>query len=240
MSPVRTQKGRDVDGEARLVSFLSHIACTTHNSAFIASIRKGGGFTGFWYHLGLFQGMDDFEKYDYYCYSSGCLSLVLTHMNKTVDEVFEAGQSIQTRWMGGNLSRYDMVDDFVSQLIPEEDFDRIEPFLSRLNILVTTVSDGAEASKADDYDSLVDLLIKTTWIPLVTGNGILRKGEGMYIDGGFSRTIHPRCDRAVRVPVTWNTFVHSLNPGFGRETVYELWDIGQSAAAASGPADIIG
>lgn len=34
----------------------------------------GGGFSGFWFHLGLLQSIDKVEDYDYYCFSSGCFS----------------------------------------------------------------------------------------------------------------------------------------------------------------------
>jgi hypothetical protein len=33
----------------------------------------GGGFSGFWFHLGYLQSMKNLDEYDYYCFSSGCL-----------------------------------------------------------------------------------------------------------------------------------------------------------------------
>jgi len=33
----------------------------------------GGGFPGFWFHLGYLQSLRNLMDYDYYCFSSGCL-----------------------------------------------------------------------------------------------------------------------------------------------------------------------
>jgi hypothetical protein len=70
--------------------------------------------------------------------------------------------------------------------------------------------------------------LKTTWIPFVTGRGVLADDGGHYLDGGFSRVLHPKCDHEVYVPVTWNTFIHTLNPGFDRKLVNEFWEMGQA------------
>jgi hypothetical protein len=38
---------------------------------------QGGGFSGFWFHLGYLQTFGDrhdLHDYDYYCFSAGCLS----------------------------------------------------------------------------------------------------------------------------------------------------------------------
>lgn len=192
---------------------------------------KGAGFSGFWYHMGLWASsralMDD---YDYYCYSSGCLSLLLAFMNTTVDTAYSTSLSIQEAWMDGNMTRYDMVDSFLEDLVAEDAADRIEHFLPRLTILLTTAGNGVEMRKASDRQELVDLLIKTTWIPLFTGNGILQKDGEAYLDGGFSRVLHPPCEFTARVPVTFNTFIHSLNPGLRRETVFELYEMGRATS----------
>jgi len=153
-------------------------------------------------------------------------------MNTSADAVFDVTFDIQSRWLNGTLSRYEMVNDFLEQLVPRGEFSTLEPFLPRLNIIVTTASDGALTENAADYDTLVDLLVRTTWIPMVTGKGILREGREMYLDGGFSRTIHPPCDSTVRVPITWSTFVNTLNPGFGLETALQLFQMGREATAA--------
>lgn len=190
----------------------------------------GSGFSGFWYHLGLFQSLShDLGAYDYYCYSSGCLSLVLAFLNTTVDETVDACYGIQDSWLKGELSRFNMVVQLLDQLVTDKHVDGIVDFLHRLNIIVTTISHGVQIMKPSNRDDLVDLLVKTTWIPIVTGPGILRKGNEHFLDGGFSRVLHPPCNQTVWVPTTWTTFVHSLNPGLSRETVHRLWEMGNLA-----------
>jgi len=192
----------------------------------------GGGFSGFWYHLGFLQeGID--EEHRYYCYSSGCLSLLLAHLNTTVDDVFDATYDIQLRWRNGNLTRYDMVEEFLELLVPRHYYDLVERFLPRMNVLLTTASTGVKVSNAAvDYNELVTLLVQTTFIPKATGKGWYFEGRDgeRYLDGGFSRRLHPVCDYTVRVPMTWDTTIHTLNPGFGRETAFELWEFGRRVA----------
>ena len=47
-------------------NFLTHIDC---------NFSLGGGFSGFWFHLGFLQAMPNLKDYDYYCFSSGCLGM---------------------------------------------------------------------------------------------------------------------------------------------------------------------
>jgi hypothetical protein len=132
--------------------------------------------------------------------------------------------------MAGNMSQYEMVDYFLEEFAPEsvESVVLLEDFLPRLNVLVTTPNNGVEIRTPTNRTELVDLLIKTTWIPFVTGRGILADDDGHYLDGGFSRVLHPKCDHEVHVPITWNMFIHTLNPGFDRDLVYEFWEMGRA------------
>jgi hypothetical protein len=193
-------------------------------------LSTGSGFSGFWYHLGLFQGLDqELGSYNYYCYSSGCLSLVLAFLNTTIDETVDVCYEIEDGWMQGKLSRFNMVRHLLDRLVTASDVDRILQMLGRLNIIVTTTSQGVEIVQPSNREELIDLLIKTTWIPVVTGKGVLQQAGERYLDGGFSRVLHPPCNHTVWVPTTWTTFVHSLNPGLGREAVQELWEMGKTA-----------
>jgi hypothetical protein len=192
-------------------------------------VLLGAGFSGFWFHLGLFQSVPNLKDYDYYCYSSGCLSLLLAFLNTTVDSAYETCSSIQTSSLAGNLSQYEMVDYFLDEFAPESvESAVLEDFLPRLNVLVTTANAGVDIQTPTNRRELIDLLVKTTWIPFVTGRGVLTDDDGHYLDGGFSRVLHPKCDHEVYVPVTWNTFIHTLNPGFDRKLVNEFWEMGQA------------
>jgi hypothetical protein len=111
-----------------------------------------------------------------------------------------------------------------------------EDFLSRLHILVTSASDGVEVMVARDRESLVDLLIKTTYIPFVTGDSIAilrnQSDDAMqyYLDGGFSRALHPECQHRVpSVPLSLSSVVYTLHPGMEKQTAYGLWEMGRTA-----------
>ena len=208
----------------------------------IDSCSLGGGFAGFWYHLGVFQGLtEELQKFEYYCYSSGCLSLVLAFMNANFETTFGTCRDIQQSWRVGNISRYDMVDWFVDELVTTSPTAAKElDFLNKINVLVTTAKDGVQMRKAQDLQELKDLLIKTTWIPYVTGKGILKQTvnattmfgahhqEESFVDGGFSRNLHPACEKNINVPVTWKTTIHSLDPSFDRETALHFWRMGST------------
>jgi hypothetical protein len=213
----------------------------------------GSGFAGFWYHLGtLHQMHDDLHDYDYYCYSSGCLSVVLSFMNTTVDSAAQTALHLQDSWRSGRLSSYDLVHHFLQALVPEEHDYSMRHFLPRIKVLVTTANDGVQVREAANRQELVDLLIKTTWIPFVTGQGVVRysdddsidntnnsnstgrnRGVGdsrgdVYLDGGFSRRLHPPCRYSIHVPTKWSTIVHTLNPGLSDVRLKQFWDMGVS------------
>lgn len=231
------------------------------NDLILGSHPTGAGFTGFWYHLGLFERLDhDRGGYDYYCYSSGCLSLVLSFLNTTVDEAYGACHALQTDWRRGNRSRFDLVPALLDRLLAAPRAEvLLRPRLPRLHVLLTSARRGLAVRRPTDAAELRELLLRTTWIPAVTGRGVRRGvgGDGAwgedddgdaYLDGGFSRVLHPPCRHTVRVPADWTSFLHGLNPGLGRDAVYELWEMGRRAshplleaptAAGSAAADVL-
>jgi hypothetical protein len=221
----------------------------------------GSGFAGFWYHLGTLNQMrDDLHDFDYYCYSSGCLSVVLSFMNTTVDKAATTALHLQDSWRIGRLSSYELVHHFLQALVPEEHDYSMQHFLPRIKVLVTTANDGVQVRQASNRQELVDLLIKTTWIPFVTGHGVVRDsdddrypktgrrntnstnrntddgggggtrggGGDVYLDGGFSRRLHPPCQYSIHVPTKWSTIVHTLNPGLSDALLKQFWDMGVS------------
>jgi hypothetical protein len=139
--------------------------------------------------------------------------------------------------------RSTIVDPIESKHVDEKALLR---FLPRLNILVTTLINGTHVGKAATIQELVALLRQTTWIPFVTGHGIgkstyattnfhengynmstqLLKNDDWFLDGGFSRMIHPHCQHTVSVPINWKTTIHTLNPGMSHENVMEMWRMG--------------
>jgi hypothetical protein len=160
----------------------------------------GGGFSGFWFHLGFFHSIPNLGDYDFYCFSSGCLSkcshsfwigpsvvairlsyltmysqnaglktpmlligILLAFTDRTVDEVLDAGFLSQELMLAGNLTRFDVVERFVDEMLSKSSTP-LDEFLPRLKILVTTVSEGYQIANPSNYDELKDAIVKTTWV----------------------------------------------------------------------------
>lgn len=123
----------------------------------------GGGFSGFWFHLGYLQSIPNIHDYDFYCFSSGCLGVLAALMNMTLDETAQTAFHAQSLWRAGNVSRFELVDHFFDQLVPEEE-DRIQHILPNIKVLITTQRDGHQVGQAKDPAELKDFMIKTTWM----------------------------------------------------------------------------
>jgi hypothetical protein len=173
-------------------------------------------------------------------------------MNVSVNDAAAMAYGIQHAWLAGNMSRFDIVDYFLMDMLGEEDSyeeQRIESFLPRLKILVTSKGKGVEIVQPATRSELQYALKQTTWIPFVTGEGVMRplenynsttgsgsvescsanndEADEFYIDGGFSRVLHPICEFDLRVPNTWVNMLYTLHPGISREQVNLLWEAGQ-------------
>jgi hypothetical protein len=108
--------------------------------------------------------LPNLQEYDYYCFSSGCLGILAALMNHTVDEIASVAFDAQTAWMGGNITRFELVDFFVDNLLAGEPEERLLEVLPNLQILVTTTKGGFEVKEATNREELNDLLAKTTWV----------------------------------------------------------------------------
>jgi hypothetical protein len=64
--------------------------------------------------------------------------------------------------MAGELSRYDLVDRFIDNLLVKE--ESLSHLLDRLHILVTNTKNGVSVEKAANSAQLKELLIKTTFM----------------------------------------------------------------------------
>jgi hypothetical protein len=61
-----------IPGMSMASGFLDKIPAFSISYAIVCFLQ-GGGFSGFWFHLGFLQSIENLEEYDYYCFSSGCL-----------------------------------------------------------------------------------------------------------------------------------------------------------------------
>ena len=174
-------------------------------------------------------------------------------MNRSLEEVYDTALASQNAWKSGNRSRFEIVEYFFDQLLPPATEDNcIEAveeqlsftddhgnlnFLPRMKILVTTpFGDGYVVLEPTNRNELKEYILRTTWVPYLTGWGWLMPTtqpdadghQELYLDGGCSRHLHPRCEAEWHLPLMWETLVHTFSPGLSREQVQSLWERGNN------------
>jgi len=91
----------------------------------------GAGFSGFWFSLGRLHALEQLRTSQsfssshtknhhhlhYECFSSGCLGVVATIMNRTMDQVVDLAVETQSLWRQGKIGRFDVVEYFVDELL---------------------------------------------------------------------------------------------------------------------------
>jgi hypothetical protein len=195
----------------------------------------------------------------YYCYSSGCLGYVLAAASVNVETVLTAAQRVQNLWLKGQIHRYDVVPNFLQEVLPAALDAPVSNFvqqngtvsgsllsttswdsiLSQLRIIVTVMESRSilnnqlmrhRVHTPTSYSSLIRHLQQTTHIPWLTGPITTDGADEVIIDGGFSRISHPVCSTQIAVPATWSTMIHSLNPGLDPKDAKELFYHGMTDA----------
>jgi hypothetical protein len=77
----------------------------------------GGGFSGFWFTLGRLQSLPTPTSMNYYCYSAGCLGVVATLVNRSMNEMLDSALEIQSKWDRAEISRFSVVPLFLDDLL---------------------------------------------------------------------------------------------------------------------------
>lgn len=175
--------------------------------------------------------------------------VVLAAMNVSLSDALSLSFGIQQSWLAGNMTRFEMVDHFLEGTLGDEEYaERMESFLPNLNVLVTSKGKGVEVVQPASRNELVLALKQTTWIPFVTGEGVLRPNDDdnsyttgdcpaneedmdydeFYLDGGFSRVLHPACEFDLWVPNTWINMLYTLNPAMTSSQVETMWTEGRN------------
>lgn len=80
------------------------------------------------------------------------------------------------------------------------------------------------------YNALTD--VHALLRPFITGKGLGyvndHQSNDFHLDGGFSRTLHPKCHIELYIPLTlWGITQHTLNPALDRNMVEGFWRTGQ-------------
>lgn len=154
----------------------------------------GVGFSGFWFSLGRLKSIDNPATKNYVCFSAGCLGAVTILNNFTVDEMACMASSAQSAWKNGEISRYDVVSEFVDGIVfrafPRNPYCLLQSssykttneiisslevpinnreLFSRLHILTSQRRRGYWGMKAvirspTSLEELRKMLIQTTWM----------------------------------------------------------------------------
>jgi len=183
------------------------------------------------------------------------IGILSVFLNRSLDDVYNFASNAQNAWRKEQkISRFDLVDYFFDELVPQtiDDHDfgsnnttttststiantNLESFLPRIKILVTTISDGYQVVEAKNRQELKEHIMKTTFVPYLTGWGLfLRTNTNddddddmqFYLDGGFSRMLHPKCDIELHVPIMIETLFDTFNPSLTHKQVTKLYKKG--------------
>ena len=207
----------------------------------------GAGFSGYWFTLGRLKSIPDPESKSYYCYSAGCLCVVATLADKSMQEMSDLAFGVQRKWKEGALDRYDVVSHFVDGLlfdsgVADQESNAMKnataPIMSDANLLskinVITSAKAIMGVRSvirtpQSIDELRDMLLHTTWIPWATGDGLWAEDVltgNHHMDGAFSATTHPRCTHQLSLPFMLDLFLNILNVNLGRDKVEKYWNAG--------------
>lgn len=161
----------------------------------------GAGFSGFFYTLGRLYSLRNVTDGDdtYYCFSAGCLALVATLVDVSLESVVEMAHASRNKWMRGEIGRYQVVEYFVDRLLENDDREefkhepntminatatlhhhlraitphKLQRHLSKINIITSKwTKDTILTQSIRTPSSLLELkqmLLQTTYIPFVTG-----------------------------------------------------------------------
>ncbi|CAB9500655.1 unknown protein [Seminavis robusta] len=217
----------------------------------------GGGFSGFFYNIGHLQATstakptsankliagseNDNGDTDYYCYSAGCLATTAALGNITVYDVYGACMDIQDLMWTGDISQFEVVEEFVDYLISTgRERTLNDAALAKMHIITTVVlpAEGwlslpkleTVVRTPQSLEELKEMLLQTAWIPGVTGNGLVSDD---HLDGGLTIFSHPDCPSAVEPPQltwTWESLAFYANALFGvnmsKEQAERFWSAG--------------
>ncbi|CAB9509787.1 expressed unknown protein [Seminavis robusta] len=218
----------------------------------------GAGFSGFFYTIGHLQAASTLKEptvstrivepwkdnTDYYCFSAGCLATVAALSNITVFDVHDTAFAIQDLWKSGEISQFQVVEEFVDYLIAKgsEEGTLNAESLAKIHVITSKVSPSKDswlaAPKLDtivrtpqNLEELKETLLQTTWIPGATGDDWTLDG---HLDGAFTSSNHPMCQSSVDLPklslTSWDSLEFYANillgVNMGQEQIERFWSAG--------------
>lgn len=200
----------------------------------------GAGFSGFWYTLGRLQSIGQPNTKDYYCFSAGCLGVVASMRNFTVDETLDIALNIQQRWKTGQIKRHDVVGEFVDTLVDttsstKSDLVSVEEskVLERMHVITSTknrwIGMKTHIRSPQTAQELREMLLQTTWIPFAVGKSLWHTDSmtGTYhMDGAFTMPFHPKATHTLGLPPSPEILLNVINVNISLEKVKQFWRAG--------------
>jgi hypothetical protein len=193
----------------------------------------GGGFSGFWMTLGRLRSIPNPTEKEYYCYSAGCLGVVATLGNYSMEEMYDIAKDAQVQWQNGKIHRHDVVGHFLDALLFSNSSDRGSAhelhrrLLSKIHI-ITSIKNGRFGMAADirtptSVEGLHTMLLQTTWIPFAVGGQLWHLD---HMDGAFTIEQHPVCTHEVGSSLSLDVVANFVNMNLSWEKVEKFWEMG--------------
>lgn len=200
----------------------------------------GAGFSGFWYTLGRLQSIEQPDTKEYYCFSAGCLGVVSSMRNFTVDETLEIALNIQQKWKTGQIKRHDVVGEFVDALVNTtsstmSNLVSVEEskVLERIHVITSTKNSwfgmATHIRTPQTAEELREMLLQTTWIPFAVGESLWHKDSttgSSHMDGAFTMPFHPKTTHALGLPFSPEILLNVVNVNISLEKVKQFWRAG--------------
>ena len=165
------------------------------------TLISGGAISGYWYFYGNTNNIIDKT----YCYSSGCLALVSKIEPNTFNNTINYAINLKNRYNNKNISFFDITKIFIKDIVKNIEINDLD-----INIITSTYFGKCVISNPKTKNELINLLIETTNIPMITHKFDIRKN----IDGFFCNFNHPKCNTKITFPKTFIFFINLFNPTF--------------------------
>ena len=195
----------------------------------------GAGFSGFFFTLGrlhfLYNNTSNSHN-EYYCFSAGCLALVATLMEVPLHDAVEMATKSRLRWLKGEIGRYDVVGDFVDELLDGESHNILDDThdFARHSVCNSSVFEVEDAHVNANKDLPCDLTNGSNVFKWNQCHKIHRHLPDINIITSTWSKRHPMITQSIRTPLTvlelkqmliqttWIPFV--TGPKLGKEDVF--------------------
>ncbi len=157
-----------------------------------------GGISGYWFFINKLKNYNDNQ--DFTCASSGCLAVVAKNID--FNQSYKIAKNI--KYNTGNFEK--IKNNFIYNLA--NNINKIP----RISIITMDLMGNCFKTKPNNKKELVELLILTTNVPLITTTK-------KHIDGGICYYIQNYCNKKIYLPVNYKFVLHIFNYNMGLKDV---------------------